>query len=306
MTGAARGSAPLLMLGASLLFACMGVAVKLAAAHYSATEIVFYRAAVGMVLIFVLSRVRGQSLATSVPGMHFWRSLSGVSALMLWFYGLTGLPLATAVTLNYTSSVWMALFLMGGAALAGTARVDGRLVATVLTGFAGVAMVLRPTLDQQQLWYGLAGLLSGTLSAMAYLQISALGRAGEPETRVVFYFSLGGLVAGGTLTTLLGGWHAHAHWQGVAALLATGTLATVAQTMMTRAYAIGRTLVNASLQYMGIVFSFVLGVLLFDDPVTAMAVGGMILIAAAGLAATFLRARGAPAEARASELPNET
>ena len=45
-------------------------------------------------------------------------------------------------------------------------------------------------------------------------------------------------------------------------------LATVAQLMMTRAYSSGRTLVNASLQYLGIAWSFVYGVLLFDDRVT--------------------------------------
>ena len=49
-------------------------------------------------------------------------------------------------------------------------------------------------------------------------------------------------------------------------------LATVAQLMMTRAYATGRTLVNASLQYLGIAWSFAYGVLLFDDQVTALAI----------------------------------
>ena len=128
--------------------------------------------------------------------MHFWRSLSGVLARSLWFYAIGQLPLATAITLNYMSSIWMALFLIGGAVMVGSARIDGRLIASVLLGFAGVALVLRPTLDQQQLWHGLAGLLSGMLSAMAYLQVTALGRAGEPEDRVVFYFSVGGVTAG--------------------------------------------------------------------------------------------------------------
>ena len=54
-------------------------------------------------------------------------------------------------------------------------------------------------------------------------------------------------------------------------LLAVGLLATVAQLLMTRAYSIGRTLVNASLQYLGIAFSFGYGVLLFDDRVTLLA-----------------------------------
>ena len=69
--------------------------------------------------------------------------------------------------------------------------------------------------------------------------------------------------------------------------------ATVAQWMMTRAYSTGRTLVNASLQYLGIAFSFVYGVVLFDDRVTPLALLGMALIVGAGLFATLLRSRGA-------------
>jgi drug/metabolite transporter (DMT)-like permease len=63
---------------------------------------------------------------------------------------------------------------------------------------------------------------------------------------------------------------------------------------MTRAYTIGRTLSNASLQYLGIAFSFAYGVWLFDDPVTWMALTGMAIIVSAGLAATLLTMRQAP------------
>lgn len=286
----------LMMVVASLLFATMGVCVKYASAHYSAAEIVFYRGLVGATIIGVLVLRRGGTLRTQVPAMHFWRSISGVAALCMWFYAIGNLPLATAMTLNYMSSVWMALFLLGGAILLGGARIDTRLVATVLTGFAGVALILRPTIEQDQLWHGLIGLLSGMLSATAYLQVTALGRAGEPEYRVVFYFSLGGMCAG-FLLALGTGLHAHTG-QGLALLLAVGLLATVAQLLMTRAYAKGRTLVNASLQYLGIVFAFLYGVVLFDDPVTGMALAGMALIVAAGMAATFLRSRAAPATAQ--------
>ena len=156
------------------------------------------------------------------------------------------------MTLNYMSSVWMAMFLVGGAVMLGNARVDGRLIGTVLLGFAGVALILRPTIEEQQLWSGLMGLLSGMISATAYLQVTALGRAGEPEYRIVFYFSLGGICAGLLTTAVNGELHSHT-WSGVGLLLAVGLLATVAQLMMTRAYSTGRTLVNASLQYLGTV-----------------------------------------------------
>ncbi len=79
----------------------------------------------------------------------------------------------------------------------------------MLAGFAGVALVLRPTIAQDQLWHGLCGLLGGMLAALAYLQVTALGRAGGPEERVVFYFSLSGVVSGLLLAFATTGLQAH-------------------------------------------------------------------------------------------------
>jgi len=282
-------SAPWLIVVASFLFATMGVCVKLATAHYGTGEIVLYRGLAGAVLMVGLSRWQRGELRTAVPTMHLWRSLSGVAGLCLWFYAIGNLPLATAMTLNYMSSVWMALFVIGGAAVLGRSQIDGWMIITVLLGFVGVALVLRPTIEAQQLWHGLMGLLSGILGAMAYVQVTALGRIGEPEYRVVFYFSLGGIAAGALMLPWTG---VHAHdATGAALLLAIGVLATVAQFMMTRAYGTGRLLVNASLQYLGIVYSFVYGVLLFSDRITWLALLGMVLIVGAGVSATLLRSR---------------
>jgi len=294
-------SASWLIVVASLLFATMGVCVKLASAHYGSGEIVMYRGLVGALMIFALSRWRGEALRTRLPAQHFVRSLTGVTALCLWFYAIGELPLATAMTLNYTSSLWIALFLVGGASVLGTKPVDARLVVAALLGFIGVVLVLRPTIEQAQLWYGLVGLLSGMVSATGYLQVTALGRAGETESRIVFYFSIGGVLGGAGLTALTG-WHGH-NWRGIGLLFAVGVLATVAQLMLTRAYARGRTLVNASLQYLGIGFSFLYGVILFEDRVTWIAVAGMLLIVGAGIRATVLRAPAAPANEAARAKP---
>jgi S-adenosylmethionine uptake transporter len=291
------------MVLASFLFATMGVCVKLASARYGTAEIVLCRSLVGAALMGLTTHWQGGTLRTRVPAMHAWRAITGVTALCLWFYAIGGLPIATAMTLNYMSSVWMALFLLGGAVMLGTQRVDGRLILTVLLGFAGVAMILRPTIEANQLWHGLIGMLSGVISATAYLQVAALARAGEPEVRIVFYFSLGGVVMGG-LGLLWSGWQTPT-LEGLALLLGVGVLASIAQVLMTRAYAIGRPLVNASLQYLGIAFSFLYGVLIFDDRVTAMALVGMALIVVAGVGAAQWRAR-ALAHARDTVPPDST
>lgn len=284
--------APVLMVLASALFALMGVCVKYASASYPSGDIVFYRSLVGATVIVVMSRWRGVSLKTAFPAMHFWRCVAGVGGLCLWFYAIGGLPLATAMTLNTMSSVWMALFMAGGTVLMGTRSrgIDGRLIAAIVAGFAGVALVLRPTLEQQQLWHGLCGLLSGMLAAVAYLQVTALGRIGEPEERIVFFFSLGGIGAGAVAMGWSGGPRPHSG-TGLALLLAIGLLATAAQLMMTRAYAIGRPLSNAALQYLGVAFSVVLGAWLFDDPLTGSILLGIALIVGAGYASTRLRAK---------------
>jgi S-adenosylmethionine uptake transporter len=291
----------LLVVAASLLFAMMGVCVKLASAHYGSGEIVMYRGVVGAIMIGVMSCWRGDTLKTTLPTQHALRGSTGVAALCLWFYALADLQLATAMTLNYTSSLWLALFLLGGAGLLGRKATELRLAFSALVGFVGVVLVLRPTVDQNQLWHGLAGLMSGMISATGYLQVAALGRAGEPESRVVFYFSIASILGGAALAAVTG-WHAHS-WSGVGWLVGVGVLSTVAQLMLTRAYARGRTLVNASLQYLGIGFSFLFGVVLFNERITWMAILGMALIVGAGVCATALRSAPDPARRLAADKP---
>ncbi|MEO8992880.1 MAG: DMT family transporter [Nitrosospira sp.] len=281
-------SSPMLMIAATLLFATMGMCVKFASADYSTAEMVFYRGVIGAAIMILLARARGQTLRTRLPAMHFRRSLAGVCALGLLFYAIGALPLSTAVTLNYMSPIWMTLLLLVRAAISGGRKVDSGLACTVLAGFVGVICILQPAIAEDQLGPGLMGLLSGLLTALAYLQVVALGRAGEPETRVVFYFSLCSICAGAAVVPLASGWHAHT-LKGLGMLLAIGLLATFAQLLMTRAYATGRVLVNASLQYLNIGWSYIYGVVLFSDPVTGVALLGMGLIVGAGIKAARLR-----------------
>lgn len=284
------------MLLAAFFFASMAVCVKIASAWFTSAELVFWRGALGIVFMWALARRQGVALGTAYPWMHTWRSAVGVVSLGAWFYAIAGLPLATAMTLNYMSSVWIAAFLVGGAILAWNPREgalrQGPLAAAVLAGFAGVVLMLRPTIEQQQLFAGLVGLLSGLGAAFAYMQVMALGRLGEPETRTVFYFAVGTMVAGagGMAVTGVSSWHwGHALW-----LLPVGVLASLGQLCMTRAYSHGATLVVASLQYSGIVFGALYSLLLFGENIDPLGWLGMALIVGSGIAATVLRARAAP------------
>jgi drug/metabolite transporter (DMT)-like permease len=290
------------MVASAFLFATMGVCVKIASAWFTSAELVFWRGIIGVVFLAVLARQQGVPLATRYPGMHLWRSVIGTFSLGAWFYAIAYLPLATAMTLNYMSSIWIATFLVGGALLAWVPMPgrDGRvplpplqgvLALTVFAGFVGVVLILKPNMNQSQGFAGLVGLLSGLTAAFAYLQVIALSRIGEPETRTVFYFAVGAAVFGG-LWMLVDGvspWNwRHSLW----------LLAALGQLCMTRAYGRAQTqagtLVVANLQYSGIVFAAAYSVALFGDAIDGAGWAGMALIIASGVAATVLRQRAVP------------
>lgn len=283
------------MILASLFFATMSVCIKYASAHFHTFELVFYRGLIGIAFMAALCRAQGVSLRTSIPMMHVWRSVIGVASLAAWFYAIAHLPLATAMTLNYMSGIWVAAFLIGGSLMLGQlqqVRRLGPVALAVVTGFVGVVLMLRPTLQEDQWFAALIGLLSGLGAAMAYMQVAALGRMGEPESRTVFYFSIGTTGVGACLMafTNVSAWD----WPSVAWLLPIGVLAALGQLCMTRAYTSGATLVVANLQYTGIIFAALYGLYLFGDQIPWLGWLGMGLIITSGIAATALRQRTLP------------
>lgn len=208
------------------------------------------------------------------------------------------------------SPIWIAAILFVGGLLRGKKRFEWGLVTAVSMSFLGVILLLRPSLHADQWFAGVVGLASGFLAALAYLQVRKLGQMGETETRVVFYFSITGLDSGllGTLCQGIGSgaqyqiWHAHSA-RGIALLVTIGVCATAAQIAMTRAYRLGKTLVTANLQYTGIIFSSVWGVLIWGDVLNSLSWLGIAVILASGSAATYYNVREAVAASAGSPKP---
>lgn len=279
------------MLVAGFLFACMGVFVKLGEAHFSTGELVFYRSFIGLLVVFATLRHKRTPLATPHWRGHLWRGLSGTIAMMLFFYCIATLPLATAITLNYTSS----LFLSALTVLVFKDRLHLPLTASLALGFAGVVLLLHPTLGREQFVSGLLGLLSGFLAGVALLNVRHLGRLGEPAVRVVFYFNV--------VATLFSGiWIAQGKVHPLALndlplLLGLGASATFAQIAMTHAYRIGQTQVVSTLSYSTIVFASLFGLLFWNELLSPGAWLGIALIIASGM----LSLRLAPIHTEASK-----
>jgi drug/metabolite transporter (DMT)-like permease len=265
------------MLVAGLLFACMGMFVKLGAAHFSSSELVFYRSFFGLLFVSAMLCKQRTSLVTPHWRGHLWRGLSGTVAMMLFFYCITTLPLATAITLNYTSS----LFLTALTLAVFKDKLHLPLTASLVLGFIGVVLLLHPTLEREQFVSGLLGLASGFLAGVALLNVRQLGQQGEPAVRIVFYFNL-------VASLFCGLWMAqgeiHALTLGnLPLLLAIGASGTFAQLAMTRAYSIGQTQVVSTLSYSTIVFASLFGLWLWQETLSPGGWLGIALIIASGV-----------------------
>jgi S-adenosylmethionine uptake transporter len=277
------------MIAASFFFAGMGVCVKLSSAQYSAAEIVFYRSFINLLFMLMLVRARGISVRTPLWMFHVRRSASGCFSLMLYFYAISLLPLASAVTLSYTSPLFLAIFL----AMFGKIRLRGGMAFALVLGFVGVTLLLHPTFRAEQLFGGIMGLASGMMGGVAYFNLKELGQRGEIEERIVFYFTL-------VSTAVAAVWMLFFEFhpidlKGGGLLFGVGVFGTLAQLAMTRAYKRGNILMTASLAYTTVVFASFFGALFWNETLSVDAWFAIALIVASGLVATWF-SRANPAD----------
>jgi len=283
------------MLGASVAFTGMVASIKLASGHgVPLAHIIFYRGVFSVLVMSAYLKYRNLPLGTPHWRMHLRRGAAGYGGLVSYVAAVSLLPVATAVSLNYTSPLILATML----AFVHRERPAGAQVIALLGGLCGVILLLRPTFDESQWFAGLVALCSAVLAAWTALNIRALGRLKEYPVRTVLYFSLFITVA--TLPWFLASSPGAMTLPGSMAVLAAAVFAAVGQIMLTLAYQRGHTLLVSLLGYSQVVFTSILGIVIWNDRLTAMSWMGMALvIASGGIATMFIR----PADPSPSTVP---
>lgn len=137
------------MVGTLLSFSMMAVAVRELAGALNVFEILVFRSASGLLIVLVLALVRPElrsQLATRQIKMHLLRNTTHFAGQYAWALGITLLPLATVFAIEFTTPVWVALlavFFLGE-------RMTASRAATIVLGFVGVLVILRPGLEAFQ------------------------------------------------------------------------------------------------------------------------------------------------------------
>jgi drug/metabolite transporter (DMT)-like permease len=272
-----------LKLGATLNFSLMYAVIKLAGA-YPVSEIVFFRTAVALLPVAILSAWNVGSLAaikTERPLFHILRSIAGTASMFLNFAALARLPLADITGFSFVAPIFaviLAVFFLHE-------RVGPYRWAAVMVGFGGVLLMIEPHggvlhLVRAGFSSGAAlALMGAALSAIVVIFIRQMSTTERSEA-IVFYFMLTCAVVSGL--AMLWNWKTPS-WMALALLVLSGLLGGVGQLCMTFSYRYAEPSLLAPFDYVAMVWAVILGFFLLGEVPQPLILLGAAIVVASGL-----------------------
>lgn len=282
----------ILMLVASFFFAWMGLFVKLLSDSLGTIQIVFFRNMLGVLIIIPSMLVVSEKNTGGRFGLLVMRGLFGFTALCMYFYSISIMPLASAITFTKTAPVFTAIL----AHYLLKERAPKAVWFAVISGFLGILMILQPS-EGIPLVGSITGIASGFLAGAAYTSIRQLREYYNPRT-IILSFAIAGTIA--PLLILIASslflkdptqYHVISfimpdsqQWFYLACL---GFLATIAQYLMTKSYSLANASIVGTVSYSSLIFSVVFGLIAGDPFPTFITCIGIGMITVSGFLVSF-------------------
>lgn len=264
-----------LMLLASFFFAVMSTLVALGGKTLPPVELVFLRNLFGLIVFSPMLPLVWRSIrGSNQHGLYALRALVSFAAMIIWFWGLTQMPLAEAVSLSFT----LPLFVTAGAALFLGETVGPRRWIATAVGFVGVLVILRPGYVPISL-AAVAVVASTALMAAAVLMVKNLSNT-EAPTVIVGYLLLLMLPVSGVASIPVWVTPSPRVWL---YMLALGVVATLAQWLFTMAMRGRDVSILAPLDFFRLPFTALLAYWVFDQTASGWVWAGAGIIVAANL-----------------------
>jgi len=262
--------AALLMLGSTLAFGLMAIAIRYATRYVPTQEVAFFRNAFGLLaLLPMLIRPGSAPLKTQQLPRYFLRSAIGLASMLCAFWAIGHLPISQAISLSYSTP----LFVTIAAVLWLGETVRMRRWAAVIIGFIGVLIIVRP--GSTSFTPGtLVAVGAAVLSSLVAIQIKQLTRVDSADT-VVFYTYVFWVPLSLVPALFVWVWPTGLAWVW---LVATGVLGTLGQLLWTRALRLGEVSALTPISFMQLPLVSLLGWLLFNETLDRWTVIGAGII----------------------------
>ncbi len=261
----------LFMLISALISALNGAIAKILSDDISALEIVFFRNLMGVFFLLVMLK----HTPTRLPGgqLHLLvlRGLLGFSAMILFFYTITTIPLGVAITLNKTSPLFvsvLAFFLL-------QEHLDKKGIIALTAGFIGILLITKPV-GLSLSYEHFLGILGGFLAAAAYTTIKKIKHIYDARVIVLSFMTTGAVLplflfvvapyidAPEALSFLFVDFQMPSSSKVWTLILAMGIISTLSQWLLTKAYSLSKAGIIGVVSYTNIPFAIGFGYMLGD------------------------------------------
>lgn len=242
-------------------------------------EIVLFRSVITFIITFYLLRRNNIApLGKSHRLIMIGRGVAGSIELMIFFYTIKHLPLATAVTVGYLSPIFTIIF----ASLLLREHVNWKQWLFFAFSFTGIVFINGIELNGDTTLV-LLGVLGAACSGLAYNALRKTAGFVDPLV-VVFYLPL---ITIPVITPFcVQHWVTPHGWEWLI-LLGVGVVTQFAQLNMTKAYQMERAGSIANWAYLGVVFALIFGYFIFEERYDVVAIFGMLIVVA-GIISNFL------------------
>ena len=259
-------------------FAVNDTLVKFVSQSLPASELILVRGIFSIVLLLVLIQATGATrhLPRLLDRRVLLRAVLDGMATLTYMLSLFHLPLANTTAINMAVPLFVTLYAI---AMFGE-RVAARRWLAICAGFAGVMLVVQPRSDAFNAW-ALVCLGAAFLNASRDVATRTIA-AGVPVLVITLSTAI-------VVTLLAAGWSMVQPWQPMtgpqlALLLAAAAVLCGGYYLITVAMRHGEMSVVAPFRYAGLLAALVLGWLVWGDVPNAVAMAGIVLLVAAGLA----------------------
>jgi drug/metabolite transporter (DMT)-like permease len=242
--------------------------------HVPLHEIIFFRSIVSLVICLGYFYSRKTPIRKNINSSLILRGVFGTLSMVLYFYTLTVMPLATAVTLNYLSPLFSLLFAI---ILVGE-RPKPRVWIFITIALIGV--FLTKGFNNNIPWFGfVAAILGAVLAGAAYAFVRKAGRKTAEPMLIVFI--LPAVSMGPSLISMVTLDFVVPTISELAVLTLMSLAVFVAQYCMTMAYYLGEVSRVSIITYFTIIWSILVGYFFFNETLQGEQILGLGMILSA-------------------------
>ena len=286
----------ILVIAGMLLFVIQDSLIKLTVNDLSLLQILVFRAIVGIIILICYLIYRKQKITfnSAYPFVAVFRGLFFFIGFLLFFISISKISLAEAISLFFVSPFFITIF----SYFILKNQIGINRLFSICVGFSGCILIIKPDFNDINIY-----MLFPIFTAFTYaLSMTLAKKTADKDSlfQQTFHIYIGAFIGGSLISSLI--YYSDINFvildnlnnpwvindvKTVGIILIISILGSLGIVSLIAAYRVGNPLVNAPAEYVHLLFSVLIGLVIFNELPDLYSFVGIILIVGSGMYIIF-------------------